>query len=56
MPNSRVWILPGKQDLSVQEALAIEGKSIAEFSDQWKSHGVPVKGRGLTFFSDNLSY
>jgi len=47
--DSRVWIYQANRIFSIQEALAIE-EILNEFSDQWKSHGVPVKGAAYLFF------
>jgi len=47
--DSRVWIYQANRIFSIQEALAIE-EILNEFSDQWKSHGVPVKGAACLFF------
>jgi len=47
--DSRVWIYQANRIFSLQEALAIE-EILNEFSDQWKSHGVPVKGAAYLFF------
>jgi len=47
--DSRVWIYQANRIFSIQESLAIE-EILNEFSDQWKSHGVPVKGAAYLFF------
>ena len=47
--DSRVWIYQANRIFSIQEALAIE-EILNEFSDQWKSHGIPVKGAAYLFF------
>ena len=47
--DSRVWVYQANRIFSLQEALAIE-EILNEFADQWKSHGVPVKGAAYLFF------
>ncbi|MGG7378437.1 hypothetical protein ACQ7B2_06650, partial [Escherichia coli] len=41
--TSRVWIYQGSRLFTVSEALQIEAL-LNEFVEEWKSHGVPVKG------------
>lgn len=47
--DSRVWVYQASRIFSLQEALAIE-ELLNEFTAQWKSHGVPVKGAAYLFF------
>jgi len=47
--DSRVWIYQANRIFSLNEALAIE-VILNDFADQWKSHGVPVKGAAYLFF------
>jgi len=47
--DSRVWIYQASRTFLLQEALAIE-ELLSEFTAQWKSHGVPVKGAAYLFF------
>ena len=47
--DSRVWVYQANRIFSLEEALAIE-EILNEFADQWKSHGVPVKGAAYLFF------
>lgn len=42
-PSSRAWIYQSSRLFSLGEALQIEDL-LNEFVQQWKSHGVPVKG------------
>jgi hypothetical protein len=48
-PGSRVWIYQSNRLFTMSEALEIE-EVLGEFTYQWKSHGVPVKGAGYLFF------
>ena len=48
-PESKVWIYQANRIFSLQEALAIE-ELLNDFTAQWKSHGVPVKGAAYLFF------
>ncbi len=48
-PDSRVWIYQSKRLFSLQEALEIEDM-LKSFTEDWKSHGTPVKGYGNLFF------
>jgi hypothetical protein len=48
-PTSRVWIYQATRLYSLAEALAIEER-IEQFTNQWQSHGQPVKGKGFLFF------
>jgi hypothetical protein len=47
--DSRVWIYQCNRLFSIGEALEIE-ELFKEFTSQWKSHGVPVKGGAHLFF------
>ena len=49
VPTSRVWIYQATRLYSLAEALAIEER-IEQFTNQWQSHGQPVKGKGFLFF------
>jgi hypothetical protein len=48
-PDSRVWIYQCNHLFSLNQALEIE-ELLKEFTLQWKSHGVPVKGEAHLFF------
>jgi hypothetical protein len=48
-PDSRVWIYQCNRLFSISEALEIE-ELLREFTRQWLSHGVPVKGEAHLFF------
>lgn len=48
-PQSRVWIYQANRIFSLQEAFAIE-ELLNEFTQEWQSHGTPVKGAGYLFF------
>lgn len=48
-PGSRVWVYQCSRLFSIDEALEIE-ELLKEFTMQWKSHGVPVKGAAYLFF------
>jgi hypothetical protein len=48
-PDSRVWIYQCSRLFSISEALEIE-ELLKEFTRQWMSHGVPVKGEAHLFF------
>ena len=48
-PSSRVWIYQSSRLFSMSEAFEIE-EMLKKFADDWKSHGVPVKGAGYLFF------
>lgn len=48
-PDSRVWVYQCNRLFSLNEALEIE-EMLKEFTLQWKSHGVPVKGEAHLFF------
>ena len=47
--DSRVWVYQANRIFSLPEALAIE-EILNEFAQQWKSHGVDVKGAAYLFF------
>ena len=47
--DSRVWVYQANRIFSLQEALAVD-ELLNEFAEQWKSHGVPVKGAAYLFF------
>lgn len=47
--DSRVWIYQSNRLFSISEALEIE-ELLKEFTRQWTSHGVPVKGEAHLFF------
>ena len=47
--SARVWIYQANRIFSLNEALAIE-VILNDFAEQWKSHGVPVKGAAYLFF------
>lgn len=48
-PDSRVWIYQSSRLFSVSEALQIE-EMMKQFTQNWVSHGVPVKGAAHLFF------
>ena len=48
-PQSRVWVYQSSRLFSLSEAFDIEDL-LKEFTEQWKSHGTPVKGAGYLFF------
>jgi hypothetical protein len=48
-PASRVWIYQSNRIFSISEALEIE-QMLKDFTDQWQSHGTPVKGAGYLLF------
>lgn len=48
-PESRVWIYQCNRLFSMSEAFEIEDL-LKNFTEQWKSHGIPVKGAGYLFF------
>ena len=48
-PDSRVWVYQSSRLFSIAEALEIE-ELLNEFTAQWMSHGVPVKGSAHLFF------
>lgn len=47
--DSRVWIYQSSRVFSLSEALSIEN-ILLDFTAEWKSHGIPVKGFGTLFF------
>lgn len=48
-PGSRVWVYQSSRLFFIGEALQIEDK-LKDFVQDWKSHGVPVKGSAHLFF------
>lgn len=48
-PDSRVWVYQCNRIFTLNEALEIE-EMLKEFTQQWKSHGTPVKGEAHLFF------
>ena len=47
--DSRTWVYQCNRLFTMQEALDIEDL-LKDFTTQWKSHGVPVKGDAYLFF------
>ncbi len=47
--DSRVWIYQSSRLLSLGEAFEVED-ILKEFTENWKSHGTPVKGAAYLFF------
>ena len=47
--DSRVWIYQSNRLFSIGEALEIE-ELLKDFTSNWMSHGIPVKGYGSLFF------
>src|SRR5262245_23789511 len=54
-PDSRVWVYQSNRLFSIDEALTIE-EMLSEFTRQWKSHGVPVKGAAYLFFGQFIIF
>ena len=48
-PGSRVWIYQSSRLFSIAEALEVE-EMLESFVEEWKSHGVKVKGAAFLFF------
>ena len=48
-PGSRVWMYQASRRFSLTEALQVEDL-LEKFSNNWQSHGTPVKGYGNLFF------
>ena len=48
-PDSRVWVYQSSRLFGMSEALQIEDL-LNHFTENWKSHGTPVKGFGTLFF------
>lgn len=48
-PDSKVWIYQASRIFNMSEVLEIE-EMLKQFTEQWKSHGTPVKGAGHLFF------
>jgi hypothetical protein len=46
---SKVWVYQASRIFSISEALDIE-EMLKTFTEQWKSHGTPVKGAAHLFF------
>lgn len=49
-PTSRVWIYQSNRPFSEREAEEID-EQLHQFTVQWNSHGVPVKGWGQLLFN-----
>jgi len=47
--DSRVWVYQSSRLFTLHEALLIE-ESVNDFTAEWLSHGVAVKGAGYLFF------
>ncbi len=47
--HSKVWIYQSNRMFSIAEALNIE-TILTDFTNNWKSHGIPVKGFATLFF------
>jgi hypothetical protein len=47
--GSRVWVYQSNRLFSISEALQIEDL-LKSFTNEWKSHGTPVKGAAYLFF------
>jgi hypothetical protein len=54
-PTSRVWVYQSNRLFTIGEAFEIEG-ILKEFKEQWKSHGVPVKGYANLLFGQFLIF
>ena len=48
-PDSRVWVYQSSRLFGMSEALEIEDL-LNHFTENWKSHGTPVKGFATLFF------
>ena len=48
-PDSRVWVYQSSRLFAFSEALHIEDL-LKNFSENWQSHGAPVKGYGNLFY------
>ena len=48
-PDSRIWIYQSNRLFALSEALEIENL-LKDFTSQWNSHGIQVKGAGYLFF------
>jgi hypothetical protein len=48
-PDSRVWVYQSSRLFAFSEALHIEDL-LKHFTDNWQSHGAPVKGYGNLFY------
>src|SRR5690606_97402 len=49
LPDSKVWVYQSSRLFSIGEALELEDM-LKEFTQQWASHGEPVKGEAYLFF------
>jgi len=49
LPDSKVWVYQSSRLFSTGEALELEDM-LKEFTQQWASHGEPVKGEAYLFF------
>jgi len=49
LPDSKVWVYQSSRLFSIGEALELEDM-LKEFTQQWVSHGEPVKGEAYLFF------
>jgi hypothetical protein len=47
--SSRVWVYQSNRLLGISEALQIE-EELENFSNEWQSHGAPVKAKSFLFF------
>lgn len=47
--RSRVWVYQASRLFSLSEAFEVED-ILNNFTAEWKSHGIPVKGAGYLFF------
>ena len=47
--NSHVWVYQSNRGFTIREALQIE-ELLQNFTKEWKSHGIPVKGYANLFF------
>ena len=48
-PSSRVWVYQSSRLFAIAEALQIE-EQLANFAENWQSHGTPVKGHADLLF------
>lgn len=54
-PSSRVWVYQASRLFLISEALEIE-PILKNFTDNWLSHGTPVKGYANLFFGQFLVF
>jgi hypothetical protein len=54
-PTSRVWVYQSNRLFTIGEAFEIES-ILKEFLEQWKSHGVPVKGYANLLYGQFLIF